>query len=37
MKKNVMRSFLMTNEGRDDMAKKKEAARSNLYIMGVIR
>jgi hypothetical protein len=37
MKKDVTRLFLMTDEGRNDMAKKKEAARASLFIMGMMR
>lgn len=37
MKKDAMRLFLLTSEGRNDMAKKKEAARASLYIMGMMR
>jgi hypothetical protein len=37
MKRDVTRLLLITNEGRNDMAKKKEAARASLYIMGMVR
>ena len=37
MKKDVAGLFPLTNGGRNDTEKKREAARANLYIMGMIR
>jgi hypothetical protein len=37
MEKDVIGLFLLAKGGRNDMAKKKEAARASLFIMGMIR
>jgi hypothetical protein len=37
MKKDAVGMFRLTNGGRNDTEKKREAARANLYTIGMIR
>jgi hypothetical protein len=37
VRKEAAGPFPLTNAGRNDMAKKGEAARANLYVFGMVR
>ncbi|MDD1773738.1 MAG: hypothetical protein LUQ14_03845 [Methanomassiliicoccales archaeon] len=37
MKKDAVGLFRLTNGGRYEMEKKREVARANLYVIGMVR